>query len=115
MATLEALCGRSWSEEQLLVRTNLVGIATQRTGPLALNGASSTFCLMLPSRVWVQQVELEKDTAVVLTAQIADFICGLLISWIVVDELQLLELVVHPDARRRGIGRTLMQALIEAG
>lgn len=34
---------------------------------------------------------------------------GALLAWFVVDELQIMQVVVYPEARRRGFGRALVQ------
>jgi ribosomal-protein-alanine N-acetyltransferase len=39
-------------------------------------------------------------------------IVGFLLAWSVADELHLLELASHPEHRRRGFGRALLEALI---
>ncbi|GBF96158.1 hypothetical protein Rsub_08906 [Raphidocelis subcapitata] len=41
---------------------------------------------------------------------------GFIVGWLVAGELQLLELAVHPDCRRRGLGAALLRRLLlEAG
>lgn len=40
-------------------------------------------------------------------------ILGCLVRWTVADETQVLNVVVHPAARRRGLGVTLMRAAIQ--
>jgi ribosomal-protein-alanine N-acetyltransferase len=42
-------------------------------------------------------------------------ILGYLISWLVHDEVHILNVGTAPEARRRGIGRALMEAAAEAG
>jgi ribosomal-protein-alanine N-acetyltransferase len=37
---------------------------------------------------------------------------GFLISWVVCDELQVLEVAVHPTLRRKGLGRFLLNAAL---
>jgi len=39
-------------------------------------------------------------------------VIGLLVAWLVADEAQLLDVGVHPDWRRRGAGRLLMNELL---
>lgn len=41
-------------------------------------------------------------------------VLGYLDYWLVVDEVHLLAIATHPDARRRGVGAALMQHLIDA-
>ena len=36
-------------------------------------------------------------------------------SWLVVDELQITAVAVHPDHRRRGLARQLLEALLRLG
>jgi [ribosomal protein S18]-alanine N-acetyltransferase len=50
-----------------------------------------------------------------LIAEELDQLCGLIIAWQVVDEIQILEVAVHPQYRRRGIARSLLLALLEQG
>lgn len=38
---------------------------------------------------------------------------GVIVFWHVADELQLLNIAVRPERRRRGVGRALMQHLLE--
>lgn len=38
---------------------------------------------------------------------------GYVAYWIIVDEAQLLDVAVHPDHRRRGLGRQLVTRLVE--
>ena len=40
-------------------------------------------------------------------------ILGYICFWVVADEIQLLNLAVHPDCRRLGLGRFLMNFLLE--
>ncbi len=50
-----------------------------------------------------------------MVAEVEHVVRGLIISWLVVDELQILELAVHPEVRRKGIGRALMQSVCQEG
>ena len=40
---------------------------------------------------------------------------GLLVFWVVHDELHILDVAVHPAARRRGVARALVELLAAAG
>lgn len=44
----------------------------------------------------------------VLVAEMDGILAGYLCRWLVTDEIQILNLAVHPQYRRRGIGRALL-------
>ena len=56
------------------------------------------------SRVWI--VDWKEEDA-------ASPIAAYLVFWVVHDEVHVLNVVVHPDARRRGLARRLLEDLIE--
>ena len=47
----------------------------------------------------------------VLRKEIPDHILGYICFWLVADEIQMLNLAVHPDHRRQGVGRQLITFL----
>ena len=60
--------------------------------------------------------ELESDisrTIVACEAEGRGAILGYVCRWLVVDEVQILNLAVHPDHRRRGIGHALMAYVLD--
>jgi ribosomal-protein-alanine N-acetyltransferase len=59
--------------------------------------------------------ELERRYAKVWVARADTELFGVALTWEVADELQLIELFVAPSARRRGVGRALMSALMGDG
>ena len=59
--------------------------------------------------------ELERRYAKVWVARAGTDLLGVALTWEVADELQLIELFVAPSARRRGVGRALMSALMRDG
>ena len=58
------------------------------------------------------QAELDKEHAVVLLAETTSQVVGGCIAWLVVDELQVLDLFVCSECRREGWGRLLLQTLL---
>ncbi|MCO4744597.1 MAG: ribosomal protein S18-alanine N-acetyltransferase [Proteobacteria bacterium] len=54
------------------------------------------------------QAQLALRTVRALVVEVEGHIHGHLISSVVVDEAEVLTVVVHPDARRRGFGRELL-------
>lgn len=57
--------------------------------------------------------ELERAHGRLIVARDRD-VLGYLNYWLVADEVHLLAIATHPDARRRGIAARLMQHLVEA-
>ena len=65
---------------------------------------------------WSQQsflAEFEKDYSMMICAVEGDQIAGYLIAWLLLDEIHIANLAVHPKERRRGIGELLVQYLID--
>jgi len=56
--------------------------------------------------------DFKKDFAVLLVAEYSGVIAGYAISWLIVDELHIANLAVHPDFRDRGIGESLIRTLL---
>jgi ribosomal-protein-alanine N-acetyltransferase len=58
--------------------------------------------------------ELDREWARLVVASSEDVgVLGFCNFWLVHDEVHLLNIVVHPQARRRGIGRALMAHILE--
>lgn len=58
------------------------------------------------SNVWCVEGDLAREQPALI---------GLLVFWVVHDELHILDVAVHPAARRRGLGRALVELLAAAG
>lgn len=56
--------------------------------------------------------ELDRELARVLVAEQGGALLGFAIGWSVAGESEVMELAVHPEARRQGIGVALLRALI---
>lgn len=39
-------------------------------------------------------------------------LAGYLVAWLVADEVQVMQVAVHPDSRRRGVAQCLMGAVL---
>ena len=63
-------------------------------------------------RVKTAQAELLKEHAVLLVADSDNQIVGSCIAWLVLDEVQVLDLFVSSAHRREGWGRQLLQGLL---
>lgn len=58
------------------------------------------------------QAELTRSIARVLVADSSGIAVGYVVGWLVADELQILELAVHPDYRGKGVGKALLTQLM---
>ncbi len=57
--------------------------------------------------------ELERPASRVWVAERAGRVLGHAIAWVVADELHILDVCVDPGARRQGLGRALVEQLLE--
>src|SRR5690606_25700628 len=84
-----------------------------RAEPVDLDGIRAL--VALEGSGFEPKVELERRFARLWVARdpAGLGVLGFLLAWDVADEVHLLDLVVAPEARRRGIGRRLLGALLE--
>ena len=59
-------------------------------------------------------MELERERGALLVAHVGDRHAGHAVAWEVAGETHILDVHVEPWARRRGLGRALVEALLEA-
>lgn len=59
--------------------------------------------------------ELAKEYGVPLVALVEGRIVGYLIYWLVMDEIHIANVAVHPDWRKQGIGECLIRMVIDDG
>ncbi len=79
---------------------------------LAIDRAS--FALPWPESAY--RFELETNTlSIALVAEEAGQVVGMIVAWLLVDELHVATIGVHPERRRSGIGRQLLAAALLAG
>ncbi len=67
---------------------------------------------------WPRQTfvdELTRPHGRLVVAEFAGVVVGYANYWIVVDEVHLLAIAVHPDHRRRGLGAVLLADVLAAG
>lgn len=54
-----------------------------------------------------------RDWSRVMVAEMDGEIAGFMVYWVVVGEIHLLNLAVHPELRRRGVGSSLVRFLLD--
>jgi ribosomal-protein-alanine N-acetyltransferase len=59
--------------------------------------------------------ELQRPGGLFLVAEVEESVCGFAIGWSVALQTHILNVAVHPDHRRKGIGRSLVEALVASG
>jgi [ribosomal protein S18]-alanine N-acetyltransferase len=67
-------------------------------------------------RPWTRsgfEAELEKDFGLALVAESGDRVVGYGICWMIGDEIHIANLAVHPDWRRRTVGRSLLKFMLD--
>jgi ribosomal-protein-alanine N-acetyltransferase len=66
-------------------------------------------------RMFLHEIKLSFATSIVARAAEAPHaLLGYICWWLVGDELQILNLAVHPERRQRGIGRALVELAVQA-
>ncbi len=73
-------------------------------------------CFRSPWSLRMLAAELEYDwstTLVAVSSRSPKDVVGFLVYWTIVDEVHILDLAVDPDLARRGIGSTLVKAMLE--
>lgn len=84
-----------------------------RVGDLAAMEAMQRTALPDPFSPGELALELERSQARNLAAFDGDGrLCGAVLAWLIVGELQIHQVVVAPEARRAGVGRALVEALL---
>jgi len=61
------------------------------------------------------EIELAKPYSVAIIAEAEGSLAGYGVAWLVADEIHIANVAVHPDFRRRGLGRALVERLLESG
>lgn len=90
---------------------NALGVALARPA----DADDITALLAVSATPFDAREELERRYAKVWVARAGAELLGVALTWEVADELQLIELFVAPNARRRGVGRALMWSLMQDG
>ncbi len=59
--------------------------------------------------------ELQRPGGHFLVAEVEGSVCGFAIGWTVAEQTHILNVAVHPDRRRQGIARNLVEAVVASG
>jgi len=68
--------------------------------------------LLLFQLMETMQATLQQSHTLALLATTGPISVGCILAWLLDDELQILDIVVHPTHRRQGIGRALLKVLL---
>ena len=66
-----------------------------------------------PWHSYIFELELKKPRTLQLVSKRCDKVTGYIVSWMMYDEVHILNVAVHPDFRRKGIARRLISEVIE--
>lgn len=66
-----------------------------------------------PWHGYIFELELKKPRTLQLVSKSDDRVTGYIISWMMFDEIHILNVAVHPNFRRRGIARRLICEVID--
>ena len=81
--------------------------------PDLLNIEEASFLHPWPESAFLEEIKKSPTTLYVLRNDPADSVSAYICFWQVADEIQLMNLAVHPAQRQRGTGRSLMAFLLE--
>jgi ribosomal-protein-alanine N-acetyltransferase len=56
--------------------------------------------------------DFNRENSVILVGSECSILAGYLVAWLIVDEIHIGNLAVHPDYRRRGLAQALLNALL---
>ncbi len=90
-----------------------LNIRRMAEGDLSRLAEVETRCFTIPWSRSMLEEELANPNALYLVAEQDDMILGYAGSWLVFDEGHITNIAVEPSARRTGVGRTLLAALLE--
>lgn len=94
--------------------TREIAITPMEAEQLAQIAALETFCFSDPWPESILAHELQNPLSLWLCAMDGDIVTGYIGSQTVLGESDMMNVAVHPDYRRHGIGRALVLALCEA-
>ncbi|MDI6780856.1 MAG: ribosomal protein S18-alanine N-acetyltransferase [bacterium] len=75
--------------------------------------ALEKMCFSMP---WSEQLfvnEIENNNSYFLTARLRDKLIGYAGFWLIIDEAHIVNLAVHPEFRRQGIGGMLLKNILD--
>jgi ribosomal-protein-alanine N-acetyltransferase len=89
-----------------------IRVATLRDLNAIMDIEALSFSTPWSAEAMAQEIE-RRDWSRVIVASVEGEVAGFMVYWVVVNELHLLNLAVHPDWRRRGVGRSMVRFLVE--
>lgn len=115
MASISHACaplgGAGWSKESIQARAGSQRICI--CGFAFIRGLDIHTNQGMVKALTRAQEELCRPTSLAAVAERDATVAGLAIAWLVAGELQILEVAVSPDCQRQGIGRRLVEWLLQ--
>jgi [ribosomal protein S18]-alanine N-acetyltransferase len=96
--------------------TNDAPVVVRRLTPADVSLAAALEALdraVFPTPNLAVHDELGRDFALLFAATRANEVVGYLLAWRVADELEIHDVATAPEARRRGVGRALVGAVLD--
>ncbi|MBI4412733.1 MAG: ribosomal protein S18-alanine N-acetyltransferase [Deltaproteobacteria bacterium] len=97
------------------MESELLRSAPHKEGPLFMRCKSDTPIRMKPAEEYHPDMRdsVANEVSRFFTARYDGVICGYIIFWLVLDEVHLISIAVHPEYRRRKIASKLFQFMLD--
>lgn len=70
-------------------------------------------CFPTPWPREIFETELESPRSLLNVARVGGAVAGYIVAWMVYDEIHILNIAVHPDFRRMGLGEALLEDCLD--
>jgi ribosomal-protein-alanine acetyltransferase len=70
-------------------------------------------CFPTPWPRQIFEMELESNRSFMRVTRVGGVVSGYIVSWMVYDEIHILNIAVHPDFRRMGLGEGLLKDCLD--
>lgn len=70
-------------------------------------------CFATPWPRQIFEMEIESPRSLLNVARVGGAVAGYIVAWMIYDEIHILNIAVHPDFRRMGLGESLLENCLD--